>query len=58
MLAPTAYIRTRAGNRVLSDHAIGEIAQSLGAPAGAVRYQAGHAGIHVVGSRGWGLTSP
>ena len=54
LLAPTAFIRTKAANRVLSDHAIAEIAQSLGAPAGAVRYQARHAGIHVVGSRGWG----
>jgi hypothetical protein len=48
------YIRTKAANRVLSDHAIQEITQSLNAPAGAVRYQAGHAGIHVVESRGWG----
>jgi hypothetical protein len=54
MLAPTAYIRTKAANHVLSDHAIGEIAESLGAPAGAVQYQARHARIHVVGSRGWG----
>ena len=54
MLAPTGYIRMRASNRMLSDHAIDEIAQVLRAPAGAVRYQAEHAGIHVVGSRGWG----
>jgi hypothetical protein len=54
MLAPTAYIRTKSRNRVLSDHGIGEIVQATGAPAGAVRYQAGHAGINVVGSRGWG----
>lgn len=54
MLAPTGYIRTRAPNRVLSDHAIDEIAQALGAPAGAVRFQAGRAGINVVESRSWG----
>jgi hypothetical protein len=54
LLAPIAYIRTRATNQMLSDSGIDEIAQSLGAPAGAVRHQAEHAGIHVVGSRGWG----
>jgi hypothetical protein len=55
LLAPVGYIRTKAANRVLSDHAIDEIAHSLNAPAGAVRYQAQHAGIHVVESRGWGI---
>jgi hypothetical protein len=54
MLAPTGYIRTRAANRVLSDHAVREIAEALNAPAGAVSYQARHAGIHVVGAFGWG----
>ena len=54
MLAPAGYIRTRAANRVLSDHAVREIAQALNAPAGAVSYQARHAGIHVVGASGWG----
>jgi hypothetical protein len=53
LLAPTGYIRTKAANRVLSDHAIQEIAQTLNAPAGAVRYQAQHAGIHVVEPRSW-----
>jgi hypothetical protein len=54
MLAPIGYIRTKASNRVLSDHAVQEIAQTLNAPEGAVSYQAKHAGIYVVGSRGWG----
>jgi hypothetical protein len=54
MLAPAGYIRTRAANRVLSDHAVREIAQALNAPAGAVSYQARHARIHVVGASGWG----
>jgi hypothetical protein len=54
LLVPVGYIRTKATKRVLSDHAINEIAHSLNAPAGAVRYQAQHAGIHVVESRGWG----
>lgn len=55
LLAPVGYIRTKATNRVLSDHSIDEIAHSLNAPAGAVRYQAQHAGIHVVELRGWGI---
>ena len=54
LLAPVGYIRTKATNRVLSEYAIDEIARSLNAPAGAVRYQAKHAGIHVVGWHGWG----
>jgi hypothetical protein len=53
LLAPTGYIRTKAANRVLSDHAIEEIARYLNAPSGAVRHQARHANIHVVESRGW-----
>jgi hypothetical protein len=55
LLAPVGYIRTKAAHRVLSDHAIDEIAHSLNAPVGAVKYQAQHAGIHVVESRGWGM---
>jgi hypothetical protein len=53
MLAPTGYIRTKASNHILSDHAVREIAEVLNAPAGAVNYQARHAGIHVVGASGW-----
>jgi hypothetical protein len=54
LLAPAAYVRGRAANRILSDPAIQDIAQLLDAPAGAVKYQARHAGISVVASRGWG----
>jgi hypothetical protein len=53
LLAPAAYVRSRAANRILSDPAIQDIAQLLDAPAGAVKYQAQHAGISVVASRGW-----
>jgi hypothetical protein len=53
IIAPIGYIRTRATNRVLSNHGIQEIAQSLNAPSGAVMYQARHGGIHVVGSNDW-----
>ena len=55
LLAPQAFIRTRAANRLLSDPAIQDIAQLLDAPAGAVKYQAQNAHIRVVASHGWGL---
>jgi hypothetical protein len=55
MLAPIAYIRTRATNRVLSDYRVDEIAQALNAPAGAIRHRARRGGIHVLDARGgWG----
>ena len=47
IIAPVAFIRTRARNRILSDHGIQEIAELLCAPVGAVAYQARHGGIHV-----------
>jgi hypothetical protein len=53
IIAPIGYIRTRATNRVLSNHRIQEIAQELNAPSGAVMYQARHGGIHVIGSNDW-----
>jgi hypothetical protein len=47
IIAPVAYIRTKAKNKILSDHGIQEIAEILHAPVGAVAYQARHGGIHI-----------
>jgi hypothetical protein len=52
IIAPIGYIRTRARNRILSNHGVQQIAETLNAPVGAVKYQAANGGIHVPASNG------
>ena len=44
IIAPIGYIRTKAGNRILSNHGVQQIAETLNAPVGAVKYQAANGG--------------